>query len=89
MPKPRVFISSVQVEFASERQALHDYILADPLLGRFFEPFLFEHLPALDQRGCKVWTYKFSKLLKKLNTAGSQPWTYSIASLQFKLLRMN
>lgn len=55
MPKPRLFISSVQAEFASERQALHDYILADPLLGRFFEPFLFEHLPALDQRANTVY----------------------------------
>lgn len=55
MPKPRIFISSVQLEFASERQALHDYILADPLLGRFFEPFLFEHLPALDQRADAVY----------------------------------
>jgi len=50
MPKTKIFISSVQVEFALERQALHDYILVDPLLGRFFEPFLFEHLPAVDQR---------------------------------------
>ncbi len=49
MAKQRIFISSVQAEFASERQALHDYILADPLLGRFFEPFLFENIPATDQ----------------------------------------
>ncbi len=50
MSKQKIFISSVQTEFASERQALHDYLLADPLLGRFFEPFLFENIPALDQR---------------------------------------
>ncbi|MEP6262521.1 MAG: Fic family protein [Gillisia sp.] len=50
MPKTRIFISSVQAEFARERQMLFEYILADPLLGRFFEPFLFERLPALDQR---------------------------------------
>lgn len=55
MPKTRLFISSVQTEFASERQALHDYILADPLLGRFFEPFLFEHLPALDKQADTVY----------------------------------
>lgn len=42
MPKTKLFISSVQKEFTEERQALYDYILADPLLGRFFEPFLFE-----------------------------------------------
>jgi hypothetical protein len=50
MAKTKIFISSVQEEFAQERQLLHDYILADPLLGRFFEPFLFERLPATDQR---------------------------------------
>ncbi len=55
MAKQRIFISSVQVEFKAERQALHDYIHADPLLGRFFEPFLFELLPALDQRADAVY----------------------------------
>ena len=50
MSKIKLFISSVQEEFAVERLALFDYILADPLLGRFFEPFLFERLPATDQR---------------------------------------
>ena len=55
MPKTKIFISSVQVEFAEERQALYDYILADPLLGRFFEPFLFERLPATDQRADTIY----------------------------------
>lgn len=44
MPKIRIFISSVQAEFARERQMLFEYILSDPLLGRFFEQFLFERL---------------------------------------------
>ena len=48
-------MSSVQAEFASQRHALHDYILADPLLGRFFEPFLFERLPATDQRADAIY----------------------------------
>lgn len=55
MPKTKLFISSVQAEFAQERQALYDYILADPLLGRFFEPFLFEYLPASDQRADTIY----------------------------------
>ena len=55
MAKQRVFISSVQSEFATERQALHDYILSDSLLGRFFEPFIFENLPASDQRADAVY----------------------------------
>ena len=55
MAKQKIFISSVQLEFASERQALYDYLLADPLLGRFFEPFLFERLPAIDQRADTIY----------------------------------
>jgi hypothetical protein len=55
MAKKKIFISSVQAEFAFERKALHEYICADPLLGKFFEPFLFELLPALDQATDKVY----------------------------------
>ncbi|GHV35059.1 hypothetical protein FACS1894178_3820 [Bacteroidia bacterium] len=42
----KLFISSVQSEFASERVALCDYIRGDALLGKFFQPFIFEELPA-------------------------------------------
>lgn len=55
MAKQIIFISSVQQEFASERQELFTYLQADPLLGLFFEPFLFERLPAIDQRTDKVY----------------------------------
>lgn len=55
MARTKIFISSVQVEFASERQVLHDYIFADELLGKFFEPFLFELLAATDQRADAVY----------------------------------
>ncbi|MBK7214328.1 MAG: DUF4062 domain-containing protein, partial [Bacteroidales bacterium] len=55
MSKRKIFISSVQSEFSEERKALHEYICADPLLGKFFEPFLFELLPAIDQRADKVY----------------------------------
>ena len=44
----KVFISSVQKEFASERRQLCDYIRQDVLLCKFFQPFLFEELPAID-----------------------------------------
>ena len=44
----RVFISSVQKEFAQERAALCKYIREDVLLCKFFQPFLFEELPAID-----------------------------------------
>jgi len=46
MKKLKVFISSVQTEFARELENLFDYLHSDPLLGLFFESFLFEKLPA-------------------------------------------
>ena len=46
----RIFISSVQGEFAEERAALRDYIRADALIRRFFEAFLFEEVPASNRR---------------------------------------
>ena len=46
----RIFISSVQGEFAEERAALRDYVRGDPLIRRFFEVFLFEDAPASDRR---------------------------------------
>lgn len=55
MAKKKIFISSVQSEFAAERKALHEYLSADPLLGKFFEPFLFELLPATDQRADEIY----------------------------------
>ena len=53
MRKLKIFISSVQTEFANERQNLFDYLHSDPLLGLFFEPFLFENLPA--KSGKSLW----------------------------------
>ena len=50
MNRIRVFISSVQREFAQERIALRDYLRRDPLMRRFFDVFLFEDVPALDRR---------------------------------------
>ena len=42
----RIFISSVQREFAKERKALAEMIRKDMLLGTFFEVFLFEETTA-------------------------------------------
>jgi len=50
MNQLRIFISSVQKELAEERRALKDCIEGDALLGRFFEVFLFEAIPATDRR---------------------------------------
>ena len=50
MKSLRIFISSVQSEFAQEREALRDYMREDALLRRFFDVFLFEEVPASNQR---------------------------------------
>jgi len=50
MTPVRIFISSVQKEFADERAALRDYLRGDALMRRFFEVFLFEDIPAADRR---------------------------------------
>ncbi len=44
----KLFISSVQREFEKERGEIAAYIRQDAVMGRFFEPFLFEELPAKD-----------------------------------------
>lgn len=46
MKRIKIFISSVQSEFAQEREMLCQYIRTDALLGKFFEPFIFEDVPA-------------------------------------------
>lgn len=51
----RIFISSVQKELSAERRALKEYVEKDALLGRYFEVFLFEDLPARDQRADAVY----------------------------------
>ena len=50
MASIRIFISSVQREFAQEREALRDYLRDDLLMRRFFDVFLFEDVPASDRR---------------------------------------
>ncbi len=55
MPPLRIFISSVQKEFAGERVALKNYLQSDPLLRRFFDVFLFEDVPARDQRADQLY----------------------------------
>ena len=53
--KYKIFISGVQKELKTERQALKDYIYGDPLLRQFFEVFLFESQPASDRRADDVY----------------------------------
>lgn len=53
--KSRIFISSVQREFAKERKALAEYVRKDAILGRFFEVFLFEEVPAQERKADGVY----------------------------------
>ena len=53
--KYRIFISSVQREFAKERKALAEYVRKDAILGRFFEVFLFEEVPAQERKADGVY----------------------------------
>lgn len=56
--KYKIFISGVQKELKAERLALRDYIHSDPLLGQFFEVFLFELQPAHDRRADDLYLEK-------------------------------
>ena len=49
MNRQKIFLSSVQNEFAKERKRIAEYIRQDALFSRYFEPFLFEELPAQDK----------------------------------------
>ena len=51
----RLFVCSVQREFAEERAALRAYLRGDPLMRRFFEAFLFEDVPATDRRPDRLY----------------------------------
>ena len=51
----RIFISSVQHEFEKERKALASYIRKDAILGKFFEVFLFEEVPAQERKADGVY----------------------------------
>jgi len=81
--KATIFISSVQKELQAERRAIKDYVHGDPLLGRFFEVFLFEDLPASDRRpddaylagvdGCGIYVGLFGNEYGSQDAAGLSP----------------
>lgn len=61
MRKIKVFISSVQSEFAEECQMLFMYLMQDALLGLFFEPFIFENVPASEHGVSQTYLDKMEK----------------------------
>lgn len=68
----KVFISSVQKEFASERRLLCDYIRTDSLLGRFFVPFIFEDMPASEVSAQKAYLTQAAECHIYLGILGTQ-----------------
>lgn len=68
----RVFISSVQCEFAQERRQLCDYIRTDGLLGRFFVPFIFEDMPASEVSAQKAYLTQAAECHIYLGILGTQ-----------------
>lgn len=61
MAKQKIFISSVQSEFQNERRQIADYIRHDALLSFYFEPFLFEELPAQDRSAQSAYLEQAAK----------------------------
>ena len=100
MKKIRIFISSVQKEFSSERLRLYNYIISDYLLGQFFEPFLFEKLPASNHSAktaylsevvrCDIYLGLFGKEYGYENDEGVSPtereYDAALKHRKFKLI---
>ncbi|MDR0296326.1 MAG: DUF4062 domain-containing protein, partial [Prevotellaceae bacterium] len=61
MRKIKIFISSVQLEFVEERQMLFNYLTSDAMLGLFFEPFIFENLPAANHSVSAIYLKEVEK----------------------------
>ena len=59
--KFRIFISSVQREFARERRQLAEYIRKDVVFSKFFDVFLFEEIPADDVSPKAVYLKEVAK----------------------------
>jgi len=68
----KLFISSVQKEFATERIALAKYIREDTLLGSFFEVFLFEELAANTHSVAQVYLSEVSSSQIYLGLLGNE-----------------
>lgn len=56
---------------------LYDFILTDPLLRRFFDPFLFEKLPATDIAPYKAYTEQVERCHIYLGIFGKEYGKYT------------
>ena len=61
MAEFRLFVSSPQAEFATERKAIDEHVRNDPLLRRYCEVFLFEKQPASDRPPDAVYLSEVEK----------------------------
>jgi predicted HTH transcriptional regulator len=97
MVRKKVFISSVQSEFAAERQMLYEYLSTDALLGIYFEPFIFENVPAANSipskvflggvENCDIYLGIYGKLYGHEDSEGVSPTEreFDLASLHNKV----
>ena len=79
----KIFISSVQSEFAKERKALASFVRSDLLLKTFFEVFLFEEVEACDRtaqavyldevRKCDLYLGLFGRTYRNADATGVSP----------------
>jgi hypothetical protein len=72
MERTKIFISSVQSEFAKERRMLADYLQKDLLLRRFFDVFIFEDIPARDRNPEQVYIEEVKRSDLYLGILGKQ-----------------
>ncbi len=61
MSKFKVFISSVQAEFATERIKIYDFIRNDELMSQYFDPFIFERIPSQDRNPKQLYKEEAAK----------------------------
>jgi predicted HTH transcriptional regulator len=83
-----IFVSSVQKELNQERAAVRDYIRNDPLLRIYFNPFLFEDLPALDRKPDELYLVEVDRCTIYLGIFGNEYGSenedgYSSTELEF------
>jgi len=70
MKRKRIFISSVQKEFAHTRDKLASFINNDPYWSEFFYAFIFENLPASQRSPSDIYLGEIDKCTVYLGIFG-------------------
>lgn len=71
-PRFKVFVSSVQGEFVSDRKAVSAFMKNDALFNLYFDVFLFEELPAADRRADETYLNEVSQSAIYLGLFGNR-----------------